>query len=265
MNLLKSYAALVGAETEYAHFNAMRTSATSDVSRIELSKCGDVSVLLEPDKPANPYYNRAVLPVEIGEDGDAVTMVSQVPKECQAVEVLVTQQSETVSSALLAAGFVPGSSLCYLMATPKQAALVDHDIVRLTPDRSDQFLDLIERSGAKFPDGARELKGDYYCTDAFRCYVGFTAEGEPAAMATMYVSEKTNSGFFANTFTFPEFRCQGFHSALLAARLNEVVELGLDCAFTDVEPATQSHQNCERLGFRLLTANAIWTRTEGQP
>ena len=133
-------------------------------------------------------------------------------------------------------------------------------VERLTPDRGDEFLDLIERSGAKFSEGVRERKRDYYCTDTFRCYVCFTEEGEPAAMATMYVSEENGSGFFANACTFPEFRCRGFHSALLAARLNEVVELGLRCAFTDVEPGTQSHQNCERHGFRLLTTNAIWTR-----
>ena len=39
-------------------------------------------------------------------------------------------------------------------------------------------------------------------------------------------------------------------------------ELGLAQAYTDVEPMSQSHQNCSRLGFQLLSANLIWKRDE---
>jgi len=258
MKLLESYAALACAELEYAHFNALRTSVTPDGSGIVISTNDGVSVLSEPAKLFNPYYNRAVLAADF--DGDVAALIDLLPPGVQAVEVLLPQQTDAVATALLEAGFVPGSSLCYLTAKPTETVTVGQRVERLTTDRCDEFLDQIERCDAPFPDGVREMKRDFYCTEKFRCYIGYTEAGEAAAIATLYISEKTKAGFFANSFTFPEHRCQGFHSALLTARMNEVVELGLDHAFTDVEPATQSHQNCERLGFRLLTANAIWKR-----
>ena len=127
MNLRNDYTALMASEMEYALFNAMRTSTTSDVSGIELSTRGGVPVLCEPGKAASPYYNRAVLPVEFAEDGEIEVAVNRLPRACQAVELLITQQKESVSSALLAAGFVPGPSLCYLVARPGEMVPVQCD------------------------------------------------------------------------------------------------------------------------------------------
>jgi len=79
----------------------------------------------------------------------------------------------------------------------------------------------------------------------------------------MHVEDKV--AFFGNSFTLPQFRRSGTHSALLAARLNDAADLGLEVAYTDVEFRSQSHYNCERAGFRTLTVNTVWSSAEQVP
>jgi len=146
------------------------------------------------------------------------------------------------------------------MAEPKHQSPASRRVVRLKEDQADEFLDLIESTGVIFPDGSRAKNRHHYGTETFRCYVGYNDRDEAAAIATMYVSTKSNTGFLANTYTYPEFRRQGFHSSLLVARIHEAADLGLNLVFTDVEPASQSQRNCEHTGFKILTASAIWEK-----
>lgn len=135
-----------------------------------------------------------------------------------------------------------------------------HRVERLWPEQADEFFDLLDLSGADFSETKRRMKRPFYCTEQFRCHVAYAENGEPTGWATSYRCEDGESLFFANAYTLPEFRCQGFHSALLQARLNEVISLGAKRAFTDVEPGSPSQRNAERLGFRIVADSAIWHR-----
>ena len=176
--------------------------------------------------------------------------------------LLKLQQTEENSACLLNAGFVPAQSLCYLVAVPETTPSTEYTVLELRPDQRDYFFDLLELSGASFPAEKRNASRHFYCTEAFRCLVALDAADRPAGWATMYVGG--GAAFLANAYTLPERRRQGFHSALLAARLNLASQLQLTHAFTDVEPASQSHRHCERCGFRLLSVNAIWKRTHNE-
>ena len=74
----------------------------------------------------------------------------------------------------------------------------------------------------------------------------------------MYVG--SGFAFLGNAETLPQNQNKGFHSALIAARMNDIEPLGLGQVFTDVVPGSQSHNNCERLGFNLRAVNQIWER-----
>ncbi len=247
------YRLLVQSEIEYAHFNASRTGQLID--GIELSTIEDSPCLLDPHRPGIPYFNRAVLSPELESVGETV---EQLPDAVQAVEVLIPQQTGINAMTLLNAGFIPGDSLCYLAQEPKESREVKEYVRLLEPDDADHFFDLLGLSGVEFSDEKRNLKRSFYCNDTFRCYASYEDDGKPTGWATMYVSE--HAAFFANMYTIPEYRRQGVHASLLATRLNDVIDLGLQFAFTDVVPASSSHRNCERCGFRILTNNVIWVR-----
>jgi N-acetylglutamate synthase-like GNAT family acetyltransferase len=130
----------------------------------------------------------------------------------------------------------------------------------LQPDQRDLFFDLLELSGASFPQAKRRTTNQFYCTTEFRCFVAFDSTNQPAGWATMYVGDGV--AFLANAYTLAAYRGKGAHSSLLHARLQLACEMQLTHVFTDVEPASQSHRNCERCGFRLLSVNSIWTRND---
>lgn len=246
---------LLAAEMRYAHFNAQRTSVGSDDGRIERGTDGTFEYLLDPGRPANAYYNRAV-----GRAPDAISRatLAALPRGIVGLET-TPAQVDTQTAALLAGfGFEPASQLCYLGLAPGGHRPVAHDVRRLGPDETDRFFDLLEAEGVEFTPERRARKRGYYCTGRFQSYVAYDTQGTACGWTTMYVEEGT--AFFGNSFTPPRYRGRGAHSALLAARLNAAAELGLDAAFTDVEPGSQSEANCERAGFRTLTINTIWSR-----
>ena len=259
MTLLDSYLSLIEAEQDYAVFNAHRTcSGQSDADAIGRTVHRSFSCILDPSRPENAYYNRAVLLPST----EAVTrpQFSDLPSSVRGVEILIAQQTEATSKALIDAGFFPGPSLCYLATEPEKARPLNHCVKRFDSDQTGEFFDLLELGGAEFPEAKRQMKKDFYCSEQFRCHVSYTETGDPTGWATSFLCGDDESAFLANAFTLPEFRRQGFHAALIQARLNELITLGRKRAYTDVVAGSQSHSNTERLGFRIVTNNHIWIR-----
>jgi len=249
LTLLHAYNELMRAEIDYAYFNARRTQPSESTIAPKLIEIQDNGFgMIEPNRPDNIYYNRVVISAEIQTIESALR---QIPDEVRAIEVQMPLLTEHTASKLLEAGWVPSSSLCYLSAIPGPIHPEKADIVRLRQNDVALFFDVVG-----LPENTR--KAEYYCNDQFRCYAVFSNDHVPIAWATMYVGECF--AFMGNAETAPAFQCRGFHSALLAARMNDAGELNLKVAYTDVLPGTQSHNNCERLGFRLLTVNNIWKR-----
>jgi hypothetical protein len=246
---------LLEAELTYAHFNAMRTSKSTVSKNVSTGKCNGASFLIDSSRPENTYYNRIVIPP----DFDAVAnLLDQLPESVQSIELMIPQQTQQNTSCLLNAGFLPASSLCYLVANPALSTTAPANVVELTAERRDQFFDLLELSGADFSLDKRKAARPFFCTREFRCFVAQDAQGTATAIATMHINNK--NAFLANAFTFPKFRNRGYHCDLLRARLHVAKNLQIANAFTDVEPASQSHQNCLRGGFQLLSVNNLWTK-----
>ena len=216
---------------------------------------GAVRFISDPLRPSSPYYNRAVFTA--GFDSKNARFPA-FPGGIQTVELLIPQQTEDIFAELLKLGFVPRTSLCYMATTPSRRE-TNHRVEKLNEGQSDYFFDLLELSGAIFSPQKRQRTRCYYCTPQFNCFVAYDSD-VPAGWATMYVNK--GSAFFANAYTIPEYRDRGVHASLLAARLSVANELGLAKVYTDVEPTTTSHRNCQKAGFDLLTVNSIWKRSE---
>jgi GNAT superfamily N-acetyltransferase len=90
-------------------------------------------------------------------------------------------------------------------------------------------------------------------TDAanFLAYV----DGELAGGGAVSVYQGVG-GFFGAS-TLPAFRRRGAQSALLATRMKWAIAKGCDLAVTITQPASMSHRNMERFGFRVA-----YTRTK---
>ena len=246
---------LASAEMEFARFNARRTSSSPD-AEISLGAGKHLRWLTDSSRPQSTYYNRA-LTKRVGElPPDAL---DDLPISVAAVELRPSETNSNGTDAMLAAGFRPVGTLCYLaMRPPLERLAVKQPVRRLPKTQTDLFFDLLESSGTPFPDERRASKACYYCTDEFQAFVVAENPGSALGWSTMFRSG--NFAFLGNSYTRPEARGRGVHSALLAARLNAAAEAGVEHIFTDVEHGSQSHANCERIGFRAVTVNTIWER-----
>jgi GNAT superfamily N-acetyltransferase len=83
-----------------------------------------------------------------------------------------------------------------------------------------------------------------------RCFLGRSADAQPAAGAAMAVHEGL-AAFFADS-TAPAFRGAGLHSALVRARLNAAIRSECDLAMSCTLPGSVSQRNYEKLGFQVV-------------
>ena len=252
-------ARLPAAELEFAAFNAARTTPVARDDAIRRGATATFDFLLDGTRPQSTYYNRAIARSVAPFGADAL---DELPREVAAVELRPAQLDPALSGRLLELGFKPAYQLCYLGGIPSELARASSDaglnVERLDADHADLFFDLLQLEGVDFPVEKRAMKRAFYCNDRFRAYVARRVDGTACAWTTMFAGAE--SGFLGNSFTLPQFRRSGAHSALLAARFADAARLGLAVVFTDVEHGSQSHQNCERAGLRTLTINTIWSR-----
>lgn len=246
---------LLYAELAYAHFNARRTSEKASNETIRTGDIGGAPFLADTSRPESEYYNRLVIPPDL-ESIDEI--VKQVPASIMAVELFQTHSAESDYACLSDAGFRMGSSLCYLVSTPQVERAEFHRVRRLNSNEAPLFMEMLELSGASFSDEKRRHSMTFFCTDIFHCFVAYDDDDQPTGWATMFVDN--GFAFLGNAFTLPRYRNQGFHGALISARLKFANELNLLCVFTDVQNGSQSHGNCFKKGFRALSVNSIWKR-----
>jgi hypothetical protein len=90
-------------------------------------------------------------------------------------------------------------------------------------------------------------------TDAanFLAYVNGEVAGGGA------VSSFQGVGGLFGASTLPAYRCRGVQRALLTARMRWAIAQGCDLAVTITQPASTSHRNMDRFGFRIA-----YTRTK---
>lgn len=255
MNLKQMCERLPLAEMAYAHFNALRTAAPERQPDIRRNTAEAFEYLVDPGRPTSAYYNRAISR-SAGSLSDA--SLRGLPAEIAGLELTPAQLTPEIAALLLELRFAPAYQLCYLGVIPNGGLSVGRQVLRLDSSEVDFFFDLLQLEGVEFPPDKRARKRRYYCTEQFQTFVVKAADGAVCGWATMFVDGSV--AFFGNSFTLPQYRKSGAHAALLAARLNAAADLGLGAAYTDVAHGSQSHTNCERAGFRILTINTIWAR-----
>lgn len=251
VKLADTYNLSMRAEIGYAYFNANRTLETGKTIKPELVETEFGFGLVDKNRPSNPYYNRIVISAHVKELN---IRNEQLLSFIQAIEVQMPQQTTETSKKLLSSGWVPKGSLCYLLCQPNRLLEERQTVRKLDENESSLFFDTIGLPLEK-------RKPEFYCNNQFQCYLAYTRSGEVAGWATMYVGE--GFVFLGNAETLHQHQRKGYHSAILAVRLNEVMKLDLGVAYTDVLPGRQSHMNCLAAGFTNLAVNQIWGRGGG--
>ncbi len=241
---------------EMLRFNAARTLSTAEPSRFQVESGGGLSWCIDAARRA-PYYNRV-----LGFDRTAIARLEGLlgsyehagltPQFDLEPEALCPE----VSAALSSHGFSPSINLGFLQRSPEPPEPPEVRVERWTHDRADDFLALLATSGATCDPSIWATQRRFYCTDEFRTFVAYL-DGRPCAWATLLVLGDT--GYLANAYTQDGLRRRGAHTALLSARITDAAELGLSTVWTDVEWRTDSHRNCVRASFRLLTIHTQWT------
>jgi hypothetical protein len=232
----------------YTRFNASRTLGSAAESRFEVRTVAGAHLIMDPARPDSGLCNR-VWGFRRGLD-EVLAAYGEIRPQFDLDDV-----RPDVVRPLLERGYRPCESIIYLARRPEPLSTEGPVVERWTRERADDFRELLGTSGATCTDEIWNLRRALYCTDEFRTYVALV-DGEPRAWATLFVADER--AYLANAFTQPQFRSRGCHTALLAARMNDSVELGLRWVATDVEANSASHLNCLRTSFEPLASHGWW-------
>jgi ribosomal protein S18 acetylase RimI-like enzyme len=121
----------------------------------------------------------------------------------------------------------------------------------------EEFLDAYI-AGRSLPDGAgfKANVRPWLGEPGWQLYLG-RVDGRPAAAAILYLHDKVGS--CADATTDPAFRARGLQTALLARRVADARDAGVDFVCSGAEFLSQSHRNMERVGLRVQFVRALWT------
>ena len=162
---------------------------------------------------------------------------------------------------LVRLGFFQSGFHAALVCDPDQrplAAAPDISVEQVTSSSVlEEFLDAYI-AGRGLPDG-EAFKANvrpWLHEPGWWLYLG-RADGAPAAAAILYLNEKV--GYCADATTNPAFRGRGLQTALLAHRIADARDAGVDFICSGAELLSQSHRNMERVGMRVLFVRALWT------
>lgn len=103
---------------------------------------------------------------------------------------------------------------------------------------------------AELTDSEMDVGRAIFSMPGGRCYLAETESGEAAAGGALAVAHGLAT-LFADS-TVAQFRRQGLHRELIAARLQAAAFLGCDLAAASTLPGSASQRNYERLGFRVV-------------
>jgi len=128
---------------------------------------------------------------------------------------------------------------------------------RATPEESDLWAHTVGRGFFEQPDlttGEMDVGRAIFAMEGALCYLAVCGPpgpaGEPAGGGALAVHNGLAT-LFADS-TLPQYRRQGLHHELIAARLNEAVALGCDMAMASTEAGSGSQRNYERMGFEVV-------------
>ena len=130
----------------------------------------------------------------------------------------------------------------------------------IAPDEADTWAEVFAAAFAGTPDvppGLLELARVYDETPSITPYLALL-DGEPAGGGSLFVADDV--ALLSGSSVLPQSRNRGLHAALLHARLDQARRLGCDLAVMAALPASGSHRNVERLGFRVAYTRVAFVR-----
>ncbi|WP_407641485.1 GNAT family N-acetyltransferase [Alginatibacterium sediminis] len=130
-------------------------------------------------------------------------------------------------------------------------------VERWSHDNVDEFLALLKTSGLECSDEIWEKKRSLYCTNTFRSYVA-KINGKPCAWATSFI--ESECVILANAYTQERYRSKGCQTALLRARIEDAISLGIKLILTYVMPNSTSSKNCKSVGFSSVGVRSVWCK-----
>lgn len=134
----------------------------------------------------------------------------------------------------------------------------DHVLIeRWEHERVDDFFALLQTSGVECSSDIWRMKRSLYCTDTFRCFVAKIGD-KPCAWATSFIDDEY--AVLANAYTQESHRSRGCQTALLRARIEDAISLGVKVLLTDTMPSSTSSNNCQSVGFHSVGVRSVWSK-----
>ncbi|NRF16411.1 GNAT family N-acetyltransferase [Vibrio coralliilyticus] len=241
----------------YFHFNNERTLSTDAASALWSSEAKGFSVFVDKTRK---YDNQIIL--------HGVCSTANLDSHLTlyqhgfSPEIAIEPQAKTneLIAWLSRHEFVPGYEHEFLqLRSADYAAPADVSghvaVERWTHEQVDEFLALLKTSGLECSDSIWEKKRSLYCTETFRAYVA-KIDGEPCAWATSFIENEY--AILANAYTQERYRSKGCQTALLRARIEDALSLGVQVVLTDVMTNTTSSKNCKSVGFSVIGVRSVW-------
>ena len=245
--------------TSYFRFNNARTLSTSVPSELEIHDLQAVSAYVDVTRR---YDNLIVVHKACA--NEELKKALELYGSDNSPEILLEQDIavESVSQFLQQNGFSHVDSIDFLNMRPAGyvPALPDAKDMRIErwgQEKADDFLELLKTSGLNCAGDVWDNKRRFYCSDTFRCFVA-SVKGSPCAWATTYIDD--NVATLANAYTQQAYRGQGCQTALLHARIQDAMNLGVELLLSDVVPDTASSRNCRSVGFNSYSLREVWSQ-----
>lgn len=143
-----------------------------------------------------------------------------------------------------------------LVGRPDPGSVCKNEAIRPASDETEWTQTVcagfFERSA--FTREELELSSALFHMPAAVPWIGYSG-GEPAAAANMAI--QSGLALLFGDSTVPKFRRQGWHRALIEARMSHAAAHGCDLATASTLPGSASQRHYERLGFRVVYTKLI--------
>ncbi|MFD1738179.1 hypothetical protein ACFSCX_16755 [Bacillus salitolerans] len=250
-------------ELELTKFNSKR-ALSEEVKQLEVLEVGNCKVLIDTKSPKSMYYNRVKgFSLEDKDQLHKILAIYEKENISPCFDMSPLHVNNEIANILTENGFMLSDQLVFLKWSQDQPYFSNYNqkaltISEITKDNVKELIQLIVNSNdLKLSDDVIHRQSHYFYQPNFKNYIAYV-DNNPAALASIFIHQ--NKAYFANAYTFPEFRGKGCQHALLHHRLMVTKQLGISMVYSDVEFGSISHNNLRKFAFQQLYMNSFWIR-----
>ena len=259
---------LEGAEAAYHEAKLCALSADGDSSRgVEIARLGGCRLLSIHDWGHNPSYNRAMCFAK-EDEAHLEEIVCWLRERAERFwfDVAPALGDGAVLGKLGDGGLCPSFLLNVVYTVPQETggpapAGVAVEEIRLERRAHDFAVALVEGFGIPHEAlaGTERRVQIEYAAPEWRIYLA-SADGRPAAMATLYVDGDMAS--IDGMATAPQYRRRGCQTVLLRRCITDAARAGCGLLASQTEPSSTSERNMVRAGFRIAYTKVLYSERE---